>query len=74
MLAADATDTDVLQAFDAGADECVSKPFNMQILSARIRAVLRRNTESNPLSGPMRIRYSLGSGTFHAEENQVSGL
>jgi DNA-binding response OmpR family regulator len=73
MLIALSTDAEVLMAFEAGADDCLAKPFNMQILSYRIRAVLRRNAQSNMLSGPLRIIYRLGSGTFHAEENEVTG-
>ncbi|MGH2346588.1 MAG: response regulator transcription factor, partial [Chloroflexota bacterium] len=73
MLIALSTDAEVLMAFEAGADDCLAKPFNMQILSYRIRAVLCRGAGSNMLGGPMKILYRLGSGTFHAEENEVTG-
>lgn len=42
MLTAKAQDTDVLQGFDAGADDYLTKPFNAKELVARVRAVLRR--------------------------------
>ena len=42
MLTAKAQDADVLQGFDVGADDYLTKPFNARELVARVRAVLRR--------------------------------
>lgn len=42
MLTAKAQDSDILQGFDAGADDYLIKPFNAKELVARVRAVLRR--------------------------------
>jgi len=42
MLTAKAQDADVLQGFDVGADDYLTKPFNSKELVARVRAVLRR--------------------------------
>lgn len=42
MLTAKAQDADVLNGFDAGADDYLTKPFNAKELVARVRAVLRR--------------------------------
>ncbi len=36
-------ETDVIRAFDLGADDYITKPFKLSILYARIIAVLRRN-------------------------------
>ena len=33
---------DIVQALEAGADDYLTKPFDMQVLNARIRAVVRR--------------------------------
>ena len=47
-----------LEALDAGADDYITKPFDMAELEARIRAVLRRSTAvevSNP-NGIVRVR------------------
>lgn len=46
MLTAKARDADIIQGFDAGADDYLTKPFNSKELVARVRAVLRR-TEKN---------------------------
>lgn len=48
MLTARAEEEDRLRGFDKGADDYVTKPFSMNELTARMRAVLRR---SNPAAG-----------------------
>lgn len=42
MLTALDMDEDVMKGFDAGADDYITKPFNVEILLRRVRAVLRR--------------------------------
>lgn len=42
MLTAKAQESEVLQGFDAGADDYLTKPFSAKELVARVRAVLRR--------------------------------
>ncbi len=42
FLTARDSDEDVIRGFEAGADDYITKPFNVQILIQRIRAVLRR--------------------------------
>ncbi len=42
MLTSKAQDADLLQGFDVGADDYLTKPFNAKELVARVRAVLRR--------------------------------
>jgi two-component system KDP operon response regulator KdpE len=43
MLTAKAQEGDVLQGFDVGADDYLTKPFSAKELVARVRAVLRRS-------------------------------
>ncbi len=45
---------DKIDALNAGADDYVTKPFSMEELLARIRAVLRR-TPNSPEAGPRRV-------------------
>jgi len=47
MLTASGSDENQLVGFSAGADDYVSKPFNTQVLVARIRALLSRGSKSN---------------------------
>ncbi len=42
MLTAKAQETDMLQGFDVGADDYLTKPFSAKELVARVKAVLRR--------------------------------
>ncbi len=42
MLTAQGSDADMLRGLDYGADDYVVKPFNLDVLLARTRAVLRR--------------------------------
>jgi len=48
LLTAKDASTDKVIGLDAGADDYVVKPFNLQELLARIRALMRRGSESLP--------------------------
>jgi DNA-binding response OmpR family regulator len=48
ILTAKDTSTDKILGLDAGADDYVVKPFDLEVLSARIRALLRRGGQSLP--------------------------
>lgn len=48
MLTARDTNTDKIKGLDSGADDYVVKPFDLSVLSARIRALLRRGGQSLP--------------------------
>ena len=62
FLTAKSLKTDVLEGFRVGADDYVTKPFNMEELLFRIEAVLRRTSiEMNTASTS---EYKLGSFTF----------
>ncbi|HZT97071.1 MAG TPA: response regulator transcription factor [Chloroflexota bacterium] len=54
ILSARTTEQDILDGFDLGADDYVTKPFSMQQLLARIRAVLRRHDMyRGPIDDPL---------------------
>ena len=56
LLTAKADDMDKLMGFDCGADDYLTKPFNILELKARIRALLRRSgAESKPVSNQLTI-------------------
>lgn len=63
FLSARSERTSKMQGFDAGADDYVTKPFSVEELVARIRAVLRRSSGSKPgasgaqelVNGPLRV-------------------
>jgi DNA-binding response OmpR family regulator len=72
LLTASSLDVDMVTGFQQGADDYVAKPFSIQVLSYRIRAVLRR-TSADLSGGPTRTRYQIGAGSFDAEQHQVQG-
>src|SRR5262245_393814 len=48
-------ESDIVRALDSGADDYLVKPFGAGQLDARIRAVLRRGTESGGSRGPLTV-------------------
>ncbi len=55
MLTAKGEDADKLMGFECGADDYITKPFNILELKARIRALLRRSGAQGRKSGPQRV-------------------
>jgi two-component system, OmpR family, response regulator len=58
--------SDKVQGFDAGADDYVTKPFHMEEILARVRAVLRRaagHATSELVCGPVRLDTRAGRVT-----------
>ena len=52
MLTARSEDSDLLMGFESGADDYVTKPFNILELKARVRALLRRASLAAPAEAP----------------------
>lgn len=48
FLTAKAKDEDKIEGFRAGADDYLSKPFNMEELQLRVKAILRRTQPKDP--------------------------
>ncbi len=46
LLTAKDLEMDIVKGLESGADDYITKPFSLMVLRARIRALLRRNTES----------------------------
>ena len=55
LLTAKADDMDKLMGFDNGADDYLTKPFNILELKARIRALLRRSGAGKKSDQPQRL-------------------
>lgn len=51
MLTAKDSEVDIVVGLELGADDFVTKPYKSRELLARIRAVLRRNSHSDAMSG-----------------------
>ncbi|HVL70967.1 MAG TPA: response regulator transcription factor [Beijerinckiaceae bacterium] len=62
--------SDKVQGFDAGADDYVTKPFHMEELLARVRALLRRaagHATSEIVCGPVRLDTRSGRVTVEGK-------
>jgi two-component system KDP operon response regulator KdpE len=68
MLTVRDTETDKVEALDAGADDYVTKPFNPAELLARIRAALRRTPSTHGPAG----RLKLGSAEVDFDTRHVT--
>lgn len=55
FLTAKDEEFDVVRGLDAGGDDYVTKPFRMQELLSRVRALLRRNASDQITSGALEI-------------------
>ena len=66
MLTARDRWSDKVQGFDAGADDYVAKPFHLEEILARIRALLRRST------GHAQVELSCGPVTLNTRTKRVS--
>ncbi len=71
MLTARGRPEDVLQGFEAGADDYLPKPFELRILLARLRSLLRRRAWSHNAGNGQTEKASANeitnSGTNHTE-------
>lgn len=64
MLTAKAEEADMLKGLDIGADDYITKPFSLDLLRARIDAVLRRTDDD---FAPLFNKTSLGDGDLEID-------
>lgn len=68
MLTARSRPEDILQGFEAGADDYLPKPFELSILIARIKSLLRRKQWLRP---PTSDRFVFGTRTIDFENMEI---
>ena len=69
LLTAKVEDMDKLMGFDHGADDYLTKPFNVLELKARIRALLRRSTPVE--KAPVENTLSIGTITLNLDSRNA---
>lgn len=71
MLTAEGDPEEIVKGLDLGADDYLIKPFEMNVLLARVRANLRR-AASEPVIGTKNVVYSDDHLTVNLEEHRVT--
>ena len=54
MLTVRSADEEIIRGLDSGADDYITKPFNAQVVLARVRAALRRPAQNKATAGSPR--------------------
>lgn len=75
FLTANDLDTDVLNGFDIGAEDYITKPFNIQILIRRVEVALRRHTargQEQWTDGYLQINFSLLTAQRRGEKLAIT--
>ncbi|NCC81878.1 MAG: response regulator transcription factor [Clostridia bacterium] len=72
MLTAKDSTTDKVMGLDIGANDYVTKPFEIEELLARIRAILRNNLKEDPSPSIGRKPVSSGKLLINAQKHEVS--
>jgi two-component system, OmpR family, alkaline phosphatase synthesis response regulator PhoP len=73
MLTARGSETDILEGFEAGADDYLVKPFSPKVLVARVQAILRRTGSGLAGSATDAIDHGRISIDFRAHLVRVGG-
>jgi len=65
FLTAKNSENDILEGFEAGADDYITKPFSMAELKARIKAVLKRHLKEKKLLAYKKYKLDIKNQTFY---------
>ena len=72
FLTAKDKDEDILEGFNTGADDYITKPFNLNELKARVKALINRTTKNIEQIIIRDIVYTAANKTFHIENSKIS--
>lgn len=70
-LTAKDKDEDVLDGFDRGGDDYITKPFNLNVLKARVKAVIKRTKKQIDILKERDIKYQANQKKFFINEEEV---
>lgn len=71
LLTARDSQEDIVEGLDSGADDYLAKPFDLNVLLARVRSLLRRRAPSAPESAPDEARFG-ETGEVRIDFNNLS--
>ena len=64
-------DEDILEGFERGADDYITKPFNLDVLKARVNALLKRSNKNLDIKKVRDIVYKAKQKKFLIEDEDV---
>ncbi|QKF80802.1 DNA-binding response regulator [Halarcobacter ebronensis] len=70
-LTAKDKDEDILEGFDAHADDYITKPFNIKETLARIKAVIRRSSNDVDVLKVRDIVYKASNKKFYIDDDEI---
>jgi len=70
-LTAKDKDEDVLDGFERGGDDYITKPFNLNVLKARVKAVIKRTKKEIDILKARDIKYQANQKKFFIEDKGI---
>lgn len=64
-------DEDILDGFEAHADDYITKPFNLKELTARVKAVINRSSKKIDILKIKDITYKSANKKFYIDNNEI---
>ena len=71
-LTAKDKDEDILEGFNRGGDDYITKPFNLDVLKARVKAVIKRTSKTIEMLKVRDIVYQASNKKFFIDYNEVN--
>ncbi len=73
LLTARDSQEDIVEGLDSGADDYLAKPFDLNVLLARVRSLLRRRTGHEPVTTPDEARFG-EAGEIRVDFNTLTAV
>ncbi|MCD4757634.1 MAG: response regulator transcription factor [Arcobacteraceae bacterium] len=71
-LTAKDKEEDILEGFSRGADDYITKPFNLDVLKARVNAVIKRSTKNVEIEKIRDIVYKASQKKFYITDQEIN--
>jgi len=72
FLSAKDSDDDILEGFNRGGDDYITKPFNLNLLKARVNALIKRTKKENDIIKIRDIVYNLQNKKFYIDKKEIN--
>jgi len=70
-LSAKDSDEDILEGFERGGDDYITKPFNLEVLVARVNAVIKRHTKQTEVLSHKDICYYASNKKVFVDKQEI---